>query len=103
MIARLWHGRTKAIQADAYLEYLNKTGIPDYKATPGNRGVMVMTRIEGDVTHFMLLTLWESMDAIRHFAGDDVNRARYYPEDSAYLLEFEPYVTHYEVFDMRLE
>ena len=44
-----------------------------------------------------MLTLWDSMDAIRRFAGDEPERARYYPEDSEYLLELEPFVEHYEV------
>ena len=65
MIARMWHGRTKANDADEYLEYLHKSGIPDYRRTPGNRGAWVFRRIEGDVAHFITLTFWESRDAIR--------------------------------------
>jgi heme-degrading monooxygenase HmoA len=97
MIARTWHGAVPAEKADAYLRYLEKTGIPDSKATPGNRGVYVLTRKEGRVAHFLFVSLWENTDAIRAFAGDDLEKARYYPEDSDYLLELEPNVTHYEV------
>lgn len=97
MIARIWHGKTAAHKADEYLEYLNRTGIPDYQATEGNQGVYVLRRIEGDEAHFLLLTLWQSRDAVARFAGSDVEKARYYPEDKDYLLEFEPTVTHYEV------
>ena len=97
MIARNWHGRVPAAQADAYLAYLQRTGIPDYQRTPGNRGVFVFRRIEGGEAHFLLTSLWDSLDAIRAFAGEDLERARYYPEDTAYLLELEPKVTHYEV------
>jgi heme-degrading monooxygenase HmoA len=97
MIARQWHGAVLAERADAYLRYLEKTGIPDLKATAGNRGVFVLTRREGKVAHFVFLSLWESLDAIRAFAGDDVEKARYYPEDRDFLLELEPTVTHYEV------
>jgi len=71
--------------------------LPDYRATPGNRGVRVLRRAEGDVVHFLLVTFWDSFDAIRAFAGDDVERARYYPEDEEFLLELEPRVVHYEV------
>jgi heme-degrading monooxygenase HmoA len=53
--------------------------------------------MEGDEVHFLLLTLWDSLDAIRAFAGPDVERAKYYPEDEAFLIELEPTVTHYEV------
>ena len=97
MIARTWHGRVPAAKADLYHAYLLRTGLPDYAATPGNRGVLVFRRTEGDVTHFVLTTLWDSLEAIRGFAGDDVEQARYYPEDDEYLLEREPFVTHYEV------
>ena len=97
MIARAWHGRVPAEKADAYAEFLNRSGVPEYRATPGNRGVYVLRRIEGEVAHFLLITLWTSREAIRGFAGDDIERAKYYPEDRDFLLEFEPHVAHYEV------
>ncbi|MFY9551777.1 MAG: antibiotic biosynthesis monooxygenase [Thermoanaerobaculia bacterium] len=97
MIARYWHGAVPAPRSDAYLRYLEKTGISDLRKTPGNRGVYVLRRTEGDLAHFVFVSLWESLDAIRAFAGEDVEKARYYPEDRDYLLELEPTVTHYEV------
>jgi heme-degrading monooxygenase HmoA len=97
MIARTWHGVVPESKADAYFEYLQRTGIPDYKATPGNRGVIVLRRVSDGYAHFYLTSFWDSWDAIRAFAGDDVERARYYPEDGEYLIELEPNVTHYEV------
>jgi heme-degrading monooxygenase HmoA len=97
MIARTWHGMTEASKADEYFDYLNKTGVPEYRATPGNLGVYVLRRIEGDTAHFLLLTLWESEEAIKRFAGPDMEKAKYYPEDEQFLLELEPTVTHYEV------
>lgn len=97
MIARSWHGRVPAAKADVYHAYLLRTGLADYAATPGNRGVHVLRRIEGDVAHFLLLTFWDSLEAVRAFAGPEYERARYYPSDDEYLLEREPYVTHYEV------
>jgi heme-degrading monooxygenase HmoA len=98
MIARIWHGRTRASDAAAYLEYLFKSGIPAYRATPGNGGAWVLRRIEGDVAHFITLSFWESHEAIVAFAGADTAVAKYYAEDVKYLLEFEPTVTHYELF-----
>jgi len=97
MIARTWHGMTDASKADDYLDYLNKTGVPDCRATPGNLGVYLLRRIEGNVAHFLFLTLWESEDAIKRFAGANIEKARYYPEDKQFLLELEPTVTHYDV------
>ena len=97
MIARTWHGVTDAARADEYLDYLKKTGVPEYQATPGNQGVYVLRRIEADRAHFLLLTLWESEAAVRRFAGPDMEKAKYYPDDEKFLLELEPTVTHYEV------
>ena len=97
MIARIWHGRTRAADVDAYREYVERTGLPDYRATPGNRGAWLLSRVEGDVAHFVTLSFWDSLEAVRAFAGDDVEKARYYEEDKKYLLEFEPDVMHYEV------
>lgn len=98
MIARIWHGTTHAEKADEYLEYLNKTGIPDYRNTPGNKGAYVLRRIEADVAHFQTLSFWDSIESIVKFAGEDYEKARYYDEDEKFLLEFEPTVTHYELF-----
>ena len=97
MIARIWHGRVPAEKADRYHAYLLKTGVEDYRATPGNRGAYVMRRVEDQVAHFELLTFWDSVDAIKAFAGDDYERARYYAEDDEFLMEREPHVTHLEV------
>lgn len=97
MIARTWHGRVPAAKADAYHAYLLRTGLADYRATPGNRGVLVQLHVEGDVAHFTLTTLWESLASIKAFAGEDYERARYYSEDDDYLLEREPTVHHGDV------
>lgn len=97
MIARIWNGRVPSAKADAYYDYLLRTGIEDYAATPGNRGVYVLRRTEDDIVHFELLTLWESLEAIKAFAGEDYERARYYPEDDNFLLEREPRVRHLDV------
>lgn len=97
MIARTWHGRVPSAKADEYFAYLQRTGLGDYQATPGNRGVLVLRRTEGDVTHFVLTTLWDSIEAIRRFAGADYERARYYSEDDHYLLDRELAVVHYDV------
>jgi heme-degrading monooxygenase HmoA len=97
MIARLWHGSTPVSRSQAYLDFLLKTGVPDYRKIPGNRGVQILLRKEDDVAHFLLVSLWDSMEAVGRFAGPDVDRAKYYPEDPQFLLELEPNVVHYEV------
>jgi hypothetical protein len=97
VIARSWHGRVPAPKAGPYYQYLLRTGLKDYRETPGNRGVLVQCRVEGDVAHFLLTTFWDSVDAIKRFAGENYQAARYYPEDDDYLLEREPHVAHWEV------
>lgn len=97
MIARMWHGRTPLSKANAYADLMNRLAIPDYRAIPGNLAVHILRRNEGDVTHFITFTLWESLAAIEQFAGSPVDQAKYYPEDHEFLLEFEPKVTHWEV------
>ena len=99
MIARIWHGVTPAAKADEYVEYLNKTGLPDYAATEGNRGVYLLRKLDGDQAHFITLTFWDSEQAIEKFAGHDSEKAKYYPEDAQFLLEFESRVQHYQVMN----
>ena len=96
MIARIWRGVTSAEKAEQYLEYLRETGLKDYRTIPGNRGVQVLRRTYEGKTEFLLLSLWESYEAIRAFAGDDLELAVYYSMDKEFLLELEPKVTHYE-------
>lgn len=97
MIARMWHGRVPASKAEAYRKFLNDRAIPDYQSVEGNLSVHILERTERDITHFITLTFWKDLDSIKAFAGDEVETAKYYPEDNDFLLEFEPKVVHYEV------
>ncbi len=97
MIARLWRGATRAADADAYVDYLRETGLAEYRATSGNKGAWVLWRVLGDRAEFVTLSLWESRDAIRRFAGDDIERAVFYPEDERFLVDRDLTVDHYEV------
>ncbi len=98
VITRIWHGRTRAEHADEYLAYLQASGLADYKHTPGNLGIQVLRRKEGEICHFWTVTQWDSIESIKRFAGDEYDKARYYPEDNRYLLEFEERVIHCETF-----
>ncbi len=97
MIVRMWHGRVESSKAQEYREFLNKRAKPDYEFVGGNISVHILERREGNVTHFITMTFWTSMEAVKGFAGDDPEVAKYYPEDKDFLLEFEPKVVHYEV------
>lgn len=97
VIARAWRGRVPAHRSDEYLAYLRATGLADYAATPGHVWTLIMHRLVDGVAEFQLVTFWESLDAIRRFAGDDVTRARYYPQDKDFLLDPPQRVEHWEV------
>ncbi len=97
MIARVWRGVTSESKADEYFDYLIATGVKDLEATEGNQGVLVLRSASNGQAEFLLTSFWESLDAIRRFAGDDIETAVYYPQDKEYLLELEPEVKHYEV------
>jgi heme-degrading monooxygenase HmoA len=97
MIARTWRGATKANDAEAYLEYLHQTGFAEYRKTAGNRGVLGLRRFVNDRAEFFLVSLWESEEAIRQFAGDDIEKAVFYPEDERFLVDRDTHVSHYEV------
>jgi heme-degrading monooxygenase HmoA len=97
MIARIWRGTVREADQDAYYEYLKKTGLKEYAATPGNRGVFTLRRVANGECEFFLLTLWESWDAIKAFAGPDYAKAVYYPEDDRFLVDRGPQILHYEV------
>jgi heme-degrading monooxygenase HmoA len=103
MIVSMWHGVTPASKADAYLDYLKATGVKEYRAIEGNRGVQVLRSISDGRAEFLIVSYWESFDAVRKFAGDEIDKSVYYPEDKEYLLEFEPKVVHYEVLVSELD
>jgi heme-degrading monooxygenase HmoA len=97
-IVRLWHGRTPVSQADAYAEFLKESAVPDYSAVDGLTKLYFLRRSDEDVAHFLLVTLWDSMDAVVKFAGEHPDKAKYYPEEDSLLLEKELSCGLYELF-----
>jgi heme-degrading monooxygenase HmoA len=97
MIARTWRGAVRREDADAYADYMQSTGVAGYAATAGNRGVWMLRRDLGELTEFVMFTLWDSMDSVRGFAGDDAETAVFYPEDDRFLVERDLRSTHFEV------
>jgi heme-degrading monooxygenase HmoA len=97
MIARTWRGAVRSEDADAYVEYLEETGVAGYRSTAGNRGVWMLRRELGELTEFVMFTLWDSIDAIKGFAGEDYETAVFYPEDDRFLVERDLTSTHHEV------
>jgi heme-degrading monooxygenase HmoA len=99
MIARTWRGWTRTSDAGAYVEYLQGTGMREYRETPGNRAAYILRRDEDDRTEFVTLTFWDSIESVKGFAGDEIERAVFYPEDDRFLLDRETSAHHYEVID----
>ena len=97
VIARTWRGWTRREDAEAYAAYIEETGIREYRATPGNRGAWILRRNDGERTEFVTLSFWDSLDAVKGFAGDDVERAVFYPGDDRFLVDREVTVRHWDV------
>jgi hypothetical protein len=98
VIARMWRGWVRTEVAGEYAEIVERTGMAGYRQTPGNLAAQLVTRDLGDGrTEIITLSWWTDLEHIRAFAGDQIDVARYYPEDDAYLLDRETHVAHYEV------
>jgi heme-degrading monooxygenase HmoA len=97
MTARIWRGATREADKETYFEYLQKTGLKEYASIPGNQGVRVLRRVYDGKSEFILISLWDSWDAIKAFAGPEYENAVFYPEDEKFLLERGPRVIHHEI------
>jgi heme-degrading monooxygenase HmoA len=101
MIARTWRGATRAADASAYVAYIEATGLRAYAETPGNLGALMLQRpVPGSAepaTEFLVISFWESMEAVERFARSDPTQAVFYPEDDRYLVRRDLTVDHYDV------
>lgn len=98
MIVRMWHGRVEASKADEYATFMKERAAPDYGSVDGLKKLLFLRKDEADVSHFLLLTFWDSIESVITFAGERPERAKYYPEDDQFLLEKEEPSTLYEMF-----
>ena len=98
MIVRTWHGRTRLADADAYESFMKNRAAPDYGSVEGLLQIFFTRRDESDVSHFLLITMWDSIESVKMFAGDDPSIAKYYPEDDEFLLEKESHSLNHQVF-----
>ncbi len=99
MIGRIWHGAVPVEKSDAYLEKMRTVALPGYRGIDGNRGAWVMHRIEGDIAHFDMLSFWDDVDAIKRFAGEDYRVSYYFDFDDDFLIEKEPHVRHWDMYE----
>jgi catechol 2,3-dioxygenase-like lactoylglutathione lyase family enzyme/heme-degrading monooxygenase HmoA len=96
-VGRLWRGRVRPQLLDEYRQYVAATGLADYANTDGNRGAFAFTAPRARHGDVLTISLWESLDAIARFAGEPVEKARYYDEDERFLLDFPEWVEHFDV------
>jgi len=97
-IMRLWHGEVAIENADEYEEFMIKKAAPDYSSVEGLLNLSFQRKNEKTKAHFLLVTIWDSLESIKKFAGEEPELAKYYPEDDDFLLEKEKYSSMYEVF-----
>ena len=97
MIARRWSCRARPENAEGYVNHFQESVLPALRRIDGHRGAHVLKRILGDESEILVMTLWESMDAIRAFAGEDPNVAVVEDEAKVFLSRFDSRVEHYEV------
>jgi heme-degrading monooxygenase HmoA len=76
---------------------MRETGVREYIETPGNLGALILRRERDGTSEFLFLSLWDSMEAVGRFAGDDLEQAVFYDEGDAYLVERSPQADHFEV------
>lgn len=96
MIARLWHGWTTPGNADAYETLLRTEVLPGISRIAGARGAYVLRSGLEDEVEFVTITLWDSLDAVREFAGDDYEVAVVPPPARRLLARFDERSRHYE-------
>ena len=97
-IMRLWHGEVALEQADEYEKFMIEKAAPDYSSVAGLLNLYFQRKDEKTKAHFLLVTIWDSLESIKKFAGAEPELAKYYPEDDDFLLEKEKYSSMYEVF-----
>jgi heme-degrading monooxygenase HmoA len=97
VVVRSWRGYGAVTEAQAYPRHLLQSVGPKLEQLPGFKGLYLLRRRNMEEIEFLVLTLWESMEAIRGFAGDQPELAVVEPEARAALLRFDSTVTHYEV------
>jgi heme-degrading monooxygenase HmoA len=93
----MWWGRATAENADAYIEHVTMKVFPALAAIDGHRGAYLLRRAVDGGTEFVVLTLWESMEAVRRFAGSKPENPVVEPDAEAVLSSFDELVTHFEV------
>lgn len=96
-IARIWHGQVSSKRAEEYTKYLNDQGITLIQTIPGNLGVQMFRKPAGDRTEFVVISYWDSVEAIQRFAGKDYEKVHPLPRDPEFLIDPEPLVQHYNV------
>lgn len=95
MIARFWSAQTTPAQAPAYADHLRTHVLPTVRKVNGYAGAMLLERGASDAVEIIVITWWRSLDAIRGFAGADLEEAVVADEAASLLTQFDRRVRHY--------
>ena len=97
LIARIWRGQTLATMADEYTKYLYEEGVCTIAKIPGNRGVQMLRMVDDAIADFQVVSYWDSVEAIKLFAGEDYEKVHSLPDDPKFMIGGAPTVRHFEV------
>ena len=97
MISRVWRGETTAANAEAYRRFVTTRIFSSLEKISGHRGAYLLRRDHDGHVEFLVITMWDSMQAVRQFAGDNPDQAVVEPEARAMLANFDDFVRHFEV------
>jgi heme-degrading monooxygenase HmoA len=96
IVARMWRGRVATSRADEYEKYLYDNGVMKIRSIAGNLGAEILRRSDGDVTEFIVISYWPNREAIKAFAGQDIEKVRFLPRDREFLINPDEFVRHYD-------
>jgi heme-degrading monooxygenase HmoA len=97
MIARMWRGSAIRERADDYVKHLQRSVVPELRQIDGFRGIYLLRRNSSDDVEFLVMTFWESMEAIRKFAGENPEVAVVAPAARVLFREYDTEVKHFEI------
>jgi len=97
MIARVWHGRTPLDKVEQYRAYLFDAGVQVIAKLPGNRGVQMLVGLGAETGEFTVVSFWDSIEAIKGYAGEDYTKVHDLPQDAEFLIDHEKLVRHYHL------
>jgi len=99
MIVRIWHETIPFEKSEKYCKCFRETGQKEYECTPGNKGVLLLKKLEDKLVHFIILTFWKDLASIEKFVALNVEEANYSGSNKIDLTSRKPYILQYEIVE----